>query len=49
MIQDLLKLLEQKGNKEPSKDYKLTKSRTQVIDAFNYFVEKNIKVLVSLF
>jgi len=34
-----------KGNKEPSKDYKLTKSRTQVIDAFNYFIEKNLKVI----
>lgn len=38
----------QKGGNEPSKDYKLTKTKEQVKSAFKYFIDNNIIVLVSL-
>uniref|UniRef100_H2Z944 Kinase n=1 Tax=Ciona savignyi TaxID=51511 RepID=H2Z944_CIOSA len=35
-----------KGDKDPSKDYKLTKTKEQVVSAFKYFINNNVDVLV---
>uniref|UniRef100_H2Z943 Kinase n=1 Tax=Ciona savignyi TaxID=51511 RepID=H2Z943_CIOSA len=34
-----------KGDKDPSKDYKLTKTKEQVVSAFKYFINNNVDVL----
>jgi len=36
----------QKGDKEPSKNYKLTKTSEQVTDAFRYFLDGHAEALV---
>nr|XP_018669260.1 inositol-trisphosphate 3-kinase A-like isoform X1 [Ciona intestinalis] len=40
-----IKVSDQKGDKDPSKDYKLTKTKEQVVCAFKYFINNNVTVL----